>query len=278
MSTATYPPPPPYYRLYKDYLQDPKSAPEPPPPIEGTYVLFGSNYTVKSLTCFPTSFWNPPTSWYPIAYLCLMWACECIRCIWGLCKVLGSSLPRNIWFLLLRLYHILSFFTLIYSILLLGLIQCTPKKYKSVDGEMSDAIIRSSEIFNWQWLRFYLFWNMNEVSINVLTFILCYLELECMFIKNIFFWSFLCVLVFCEFCLSVVLLKLSCSLWFVLNVYVQVCSVLFLPFPFVQTDDVLPNLEEQGVRQLYPKGPNVGNVRIYFQKAVFVPTVILMCM
>lgn len=89
MSTATYPPPPPFYRLYKDYLQNPKSAPEPPPPIEGTYVLFGSNYT---------------------------------------------------------------------------------------------------------------------------------------------------------------------------------------------TDDVLPNLEEQGVRQLYPKGPNVGNVHSYFQKAVFVPIVILMCM
>ena len=46
MATATYPPPPPYYRLYKDYLQDPKSAPEPPPPIEGTYVCFGANYTV----------------------------------------------------------------------------------------------------------------------------------------------------------------------------------------------------------------------------------------
>ncbi|XP_009615713.1 mediator of RNA polymerase II transcription subunit 7a-like [Nicotiana tabacum] len=45
MSTATYPPPPPYYRLYKDYLQDPNSAPEPPPPIDGTYILFGSNYT-----------------------------------------------------------------------------------------------------------------------------------------------------------------------------------------------------------------------------------------
>lgn len=47
MATATYPPPPPYYRLYKDYLQDPKSAPEPPPPIEGTYICFGGNYTVR---------------------------------------------------------------------------------------------------------------------------------------------------------------------------------------------------------------------------------------
>ncbi|XP_055835939.1 mediator of RNA polymerase II transcription subunit 7a-like [Solanum dulcamara] len=48
-ATATYPPPPPYYRLYKDYLQDPKSAPEPPPHIEGTYVLFGSNYTTDDV-------------------------------------------------------------------------------------------------------------------------------------------------------------------------------------------------------------------------------------
>ncbi|CAN1306957.1 Mediator of RNA polymerase II transcription subunit 7b [Linum perenne] len=45
MATATYPPPPPYYRLYKDYLQNPKSAPEPPPPVEGTYVCYGGNYT-----------------------------------------------------------------------------------------------------------------------------------------------------------------------------------------------------------------------------------------
>ncbi|KAK4588437.1 hypothetical protein RGQ29_019437 [Quercus rubra] len=49
MATATYPPPPPYYRLYKDYLQNPKSAPEPPPPIEGTYVCFGSNYTTDDV-------------------------------------------------------------------------------------------------------------------------------------------------------------------------------------------------------------------------------------
>lgn len=56
MATATYPPPPPYYRLYRDYLQNPKSAPEPPPPIEGTYICFGGNYTVRityilSLSC-----------------------------------------------------------------------------------------------------------------------------------------------------------------------------------------------------------------------------------
>ncbi|XP_007029120.2 PREDICTED: mediator of RNA polymerase II transcription subunit 7a isoform X2 [Theobroma cacao] len=49
MATATYPPPPPFYRLYKDYLQNPKSAPEPPPPIEGTYVCFGGSYTTDDL-------------------------------------------------------------------------------------------------------------------------------------------------------------------------------------------------------------------------------------
>ncbi|OIW14643.1 hypothetical protein TanjilG_32985 [Lupinus angustifolius] len=45
MSTSAFPPPPPYYRLYKNYSQDPNSAPEPPPPIEGTYVCFGATYT-----------------------------------------------------------------------------------------------------------------------------------------------------------------------------------------------------------------------------------------
>lgn len=49
MATATYPPPPPYYRLYKDYLQDPSSAPEPPLPIEGTYICFGGNYTTDDV-------------------------------------------------------------------------------------------------------------------------------------------------------------------------------------------------------------------------------------
>jgi len=56
MATAAYPPPPPYYRLYKDYLQNSKSAPEPPPPIEGTYVCFGGNYTVRSPSCFLFSY------------------------------------------------------------------------------------------------------------------------------------------------------------------------------------------------------------------------------
>ncbi|CAI9779411.1 unnamed protein product [Fraxinus pennsylvanica] len=49
MATATYPPPPPYYKLYKDYIQNPNSAPEPPPPIQGTYVLYGANYTTDDV-------------------------------------------------------------------------------------------------------------------------------------------------------------------------------------------------------------------------------------
>ncbi|KAF8398574.1 hypothetical protein HHK36_017505 [Tetracentron sinense] len=49
MATATYPPPPPYYKLYKDFVQNPKSAPEPPPPIQGTYVLYGANYTTDDV-------------------------------------------------------------------------------------------------------------------------------------------------------------------------------------------------------------------------------------
>ncbi|CAH2047797.1 unnamed protein product [Thlaspi arvense] len=49
MATATYPPAPPYYRLYKDYFENSNSALEPPLPIEGTYVCFGGNYTVRFL-------------------------------------------------------------------------------------------------------------------------------------------------------------------------------------------------------------------------------------
>ncbi|RWV81389.1 hypothetical protein GW17_00057196 [Ensete ventricosum] len=45
-TSSAYPPPPPYYRLYKDYLEDPESAPEPPPPVQGTYPLFGATYTL----------------------------------------------------------------------------------------------------------------------------------------------------------------------------------------------------------------------------------------
>uniref|UniRef100_A0A453D4W2 Mediator of RNA polymerase II transcription subunit 7 n=1 Tax=Aegilops tauschii subsp. strangulata TaxID=200361 RepID=A0A453D4W2_AEGTS len=44
-TSSAYPPPPPFYRLYKDFEQDPSSAPEPPPPIEGSYQLFGATYT-----------------------------------------------------------------------------------------------------------------------------------------------------------------------------------------------------------------------------------------
>ncbi|MQM19072.1 hypothetical protein Taro_052072 [Colocasia esculenta] len=48
-TSASYPPPPPYYRLYGDYLRDPKSAPEPPPPVQGTYPLFGATYTTEDV-------------------------------------------------------------------------------------------------------------------------------------------------------------------------------------------------------------------------------------
>ncbi|KAL8487360.1 hypothetical protein ACS0TY_023417 [Phlomoides rotata] len=49
MATATYPPPPPYYKLYKNYSEDTESAPAPPPPIEGPYVLYGANYTTDDV-------------------------------------------------------------------------------------------------------------------------------------------------------------------------------------------------------------------------------------
>ncbi|KAJ6756216.1 MEDIATOR OF RNA polymerase II TRANSCRIPTION SUBUNIT 7 [Salix purpurea] len=49
MATATYPPPPPFYRLYKDYNENPKSIPERPPPIEGTYMCFSGNYTTDDV-------------------------------------------------------------------------------------------------------------------------------------------------------------------------------------------------------------------------------------
>jgi len=46
MATSAYPPPPPFYRLYKDYEQDPSSAPEPPPPIDGNmkYLVLRAKY------------------------------------------------------------------------------------------------------------------------------------------------------------------------------------------------------------------------------------------
>jgi mediator of RNA polymerase II transcription subunit 7 len=49
MTIGTYPPLPSFYKLYKDYIENPKSAPKPPPPFEGTYVCYGGNYTVISL-------------------------------------------------------------------------------------------------------------------------------------------------------------------------------------------------------------------------------------
>ncbi|XP_073275072.1 mediator of RNA polymerase II transcription subunit 7a-like [Primulina huaijiensis] len=49
MATATYPPPAPFYKLYKKYSEDPDSAPSPPPPIQGPYVLYGANYTTDDV-------------------------------------------------------------------------------------------------------------------------------------------------------------------------------------------------------------------------------------
>ncbi|CAM6090071.1 unnamed protein product [Calypogeia fissa] len=49
MAASTYPPPPPYYKLYKDFDSNPESAPAPPPPVTGTYAMFGSNYTTDDM-------------------------------------------------------------------------------------------------------------------------------------------------------------------------------------------------------------------------------------
>uniref|UniRef100_A0A0D6R5P2 Mediator of RNA polymerase II transcription subunit 7 n=1 Tax=Araucaria cunninghamii TaxID=56994 RepID=A0A0D6R5P2_ARACU len=49
MAASTYPPPPPYYRLYKDYMDNPDSAPAPPPPIKGAYTLYGVTYTTDDI-------------------------------------------------------------------------------------------------------------------------------------------------------------------------------------------------------------------------------------
>lgn len=46
-AASAYPPPPPYYKLYKDYSENATSAPAPPPPVVGTYLMFGSTYTVR---------------------------------------------------------------------------------------------------------------------------------------------------------------------------------------------------------------------------------------
>ncbi|ONM12603.1 Mediator of RNA polymerase II transcription subunit 7a [Zea mays] len=45
-TSASYPPPPPFYRLYKNFEQDPSSAPEPPPPIDEPFKALGVDYTV----------------------------------------------------------------------------------------------------------------------------------------------------------------------------------------------------------------------------------------
>ena len=51
MATSAYPPPPPFYRLYKDYDQDPSSTPEPPPPlqIDEKHVTFGAEHKLCCL-------------------------------------------------------------------------------------------------------------------------------------------------------------------------------------------------------------------------------------
>eukprot|EP00252_Welwitschia_mirabilis_P022616 TRINITY_DN6170_c0_g4_i1.p1 TRINITY_DN6170_c0_g4~~TRINITY_DN6170_c0_g4_i1.p1 ORF type:complete len:171 (+),score=40.43 TRINITY_DN6170_c0_g4_i1:183-695(+) len=49
MAASMYPPPPPFYRLYKDYAKNPDSAPAPPPPITGAYTLFGASYTTDDV-------------------------------------------------------------------------------------------------------------------------------------------------------------------------------------------------------------------------------------
>ncbi|WVZ87551.1 hypothetical protein U9M48_034170 [Paspalum notatum var. saurae] len=48
-TSSAYPPPPPFYRLYKDYEQDPSSAPEPPPPIDGEYMIYGLQHTTDEV-------------------------------------------------------------------------------------------------------------------------------------------------------------------------------------------------------------------------------------
>lgn len=40
-----YPPPPPFFRLYAEGAQ--LQPPAPPPPIDGTYQMFGELHTVR---------------------------------------------------------------------------------------------------------------------------------------------------------------------------------------------------------------------------------------
>jgi hypothetical protein len=49
------PPPPPYYKLYTDFNDDPSSTPPLPAPIVGTYVQYGDNYTVRIILFPPYS-------------------------------------------------------------------------------------------------------------------------------------------------------------------------------------------------------------------------------
>ncbi|GAA0156870.1 general transcription factor [Lithospermum erythrorhizon] len=47
MATGTYPPLPPFYKLYKETSSS--TAPSPPPPISGTYTLYGATYTTEEV-------------------------------------------------------------------------------------------------------------------------------------------------------------------------------------------------------------------------------------
>ena len=45
----SYPPPPPYYKLYTDENVELGSAPEPPAPVRGAYSMFGQLLTVRTI-------------------------------------------------------------------------------------------------------------------------------------------------------------------------------------------------------------------------------------
>lgn len=91
-TSSAYPPPPPFYRLYKDFEQDPSSAPEPPPPIEGSYQLFGATYTVccvlhsSSLLCAIACV---ELTGFATLISRQMWCCQ----VWRI-KVFASFIPR----------------------------------------------------------------------------------------------------------------------------------------------------------------------------------------
>ncbi|KAL6008988.1 hypothetical protein ACLOJK_022215 [Asimina triloba] len=49
-TSASYPPPLPFYKLYKEYANNPKSGLAPPPPIQGTYYsLYDATYTTDDV-------------------------------------------------------------------------------------------------------------------------------------------------------------------------------------------------------------------------------------